>query len=89
MTTFVAKYGKKDAKASVQFGYAQAEVMYNILKKACDNKDLTREGIVKASRQLSGVDTGGLIAGRSTTRRSASRRRARSTSRARTTSSAG
>jgi ABC-type branched-subunit amino acid transport system substrate-binding protein len=60
---FTSKYGKKDAKASVQFGYAQAQVMYDILKKACDNKDLSREGIVKASRQLSGVDTGGLIAG--------------------------
>ena len=60
---FVSKYGKKDAKASVQFGYAQAEVMYNILKKACDNKDLSRQGIVKASRQLSSVDTGGLISG--------------------------
>ena len=60
---FVSKNGKKDAKASVQFGYAQAQVMYEILKKACDNKDLSREGIVKASRQLSGVDTGGLIAG--------------------------
>jgi ABC-type branched-subunit amino acid transport system substrate-binding protein len=60
---FIAKYGKKDAKASVQFGYAQAQVMYEILKKACDNKDLSRAGIVKAARQLSGVDTGGLIAG--------------------------
>jgi ABC-type branched-subunit amino acid transport system substrate-binding protein len=60
---FIAKYGKKDAKASVQFGYAQAQVMYEILKKACDNKDLSRAGIVKAARQLSGVNTGGLIAG--------------------------
>ena len=60
---FVSKNGKKDAKASVQFGYAQAEVMNDILEKACENKDLSREGIVKASRQLSNVDTGGLIAG--------------------------
>jgi ABC-type branched-subunit amino acid transport system substrate-binding protein len=60
---FIANNGKKDAKASVQFGYAQARVMYQILKKACDNKDLSRAGIVKAAHQLSGVDTGGLIAG--------------------------
>ncbi|HEX4717886.1 MAG TPA: ABC transporter substrate-binding protein [Thermoleophilaceae bacterium] len=59
---FVAKYGKKDAKASVQFGYAQAQVMYEALKKACADKDLSRAGIVKAAHQLSGVDTGGLIA---------------------------
>jgi ABC-type branched-subunit amino acid transport system substrate-binding protein len=60
---FIAKYGKKDAKGSVQFGYAQAQVMYDILKQACENKDLSRAGIVKAAHQLSGVDTGGLIAG--------------------------
>jgi ABC-type branched-subunit amino acid transport system substrate-binding protein len=60
---FLAKNGKKDAKASVQFGYAQAKVMYEILNKACENKDLSHEGIVKAARQLSGVDTGGLISG--------------------------
>jgi ABC-type branched-subunit amino acid transport system substrate-binding protein len=59
---FIAKYGKKDAKGSVQFGYAQAQVMHDILKKACDNKDLSRAGIVKAAHQLSAVDTGGLIA---------------------------
>ena len=41
---FVSKNGKKDAKASVQFGYAQAQVMNEILKKACDNKDLTPRG---------------------------------------------
>jgi ABC-type branched-subunit amino acid transport system substrate-binding protein len=60
---FIAKYGKKDAKASVQFGYAQAQVMYATLQQACDNKDLSRAGIVKAAHQLSGLNTGGLIAG--------------------------
>jgi ABC-type branched-subunit amino acid transport system substrate-binding protein len=60
---FIAKYGKKDAKASVQFGYAQAQVMHAALQQACDNKDLSRAGIVKAAHQLSGLNTGGLIAG--------------------------
>jgi ABC-type branched-subunit amino acid transport system substrate-binding protein len=60
---YTAKYGSKDAKASVQFGYVQAQVMNEILTKACDNKDLTREGIVKAAHELSGVDTGGLVSG--------------------------
>jgi ABC-type branched-subunit amino acid transport system substrate-binding protein len=60
---FVKAYGKKNAKASVQFGYVQGKVMYEILNKACQNKDLSREGIVKAARQLSGVDTAGLVAG--------------------------
>jgi ABC-type branched-subunit amino acid transport system substrate-binding protein len=60
---FQAAYPKSDPKASVQFGWAQATVMNEILKQACDNKDLTREGLIKAAHELSAVDTGGLIAG--------------------------
>jgi ABC-type branched-subunit amino acid transport system substrate-binding protein len=60
---FRAAYPKSVPKASVQFGWAQAEVMYQILNKACENKDLTRQGLIKAAHELSGVDTGGLIAG--------------------------
>jgi hypothetical protein len=37
--------------------------MYQALKKACENKDLTRAGLVKAARTLSNVDLGGLTAG--------------------------
>jgi hypothetical protein len=48
----------------VQFGNVQSRVMYEILNQACKNKDLSRQGIVKAAHQLSGVDTGGLVAGK-------------------------
>jgi ABC-type branched-subunit amino acid transport system substrate-binding protein len=60
---YLKAYGKKNAKASVQFGYVQAKVMYEILNRACQNKDLTRDGIVKAARELSGIGTGGLVSG--------------------------
>ena len=60
---YIKAYGEKNAKASVQFGYVQAQVMYEILNKACSNKDLSRQGIIQAARQLSGIDTGGLVAG--------------------------
>jgi ABC-type branched-subunit amino acid transport system substrate-binding protein len=60
---YVKGYGKKNAKASVQFGYVQGKIMYEILRKACQNKDLSREGIIKAAHKVSGVNTGGLIAG--------------------------
>jgi ABC-type branched-subunit amino acid transport system substrate-binding protein len=60
---FMAAYGKKDAKATVQVGFAESQVMYEILKKACENKDLSREGLIKASHELSAIDTGGLVAG--------------------------
>jgi ABC-type branched-subunit amino acid transport system substrate-binding protein len=61
-TAFQQAYPKADPKAAVQFGYAQAQVMYEILNKACANKDLSRAGLVKAAHQISNVDTGGLIA---------------------------
>jgi ABC-type branched-subunit amino acid transport system substrate-binding protein len=60
--TWQKAYPSADAKAAVQFGYAQSQVMYEILKKACADKDLTRAGLVKAAHEISGVDTGGLIA---------------------------
>ena len=37
--------------------------MNAVLEKACENKDLSREGLVKAFRELDAVDTGGLVAG--------------------------
>jgi ABC-type branched-subunit amino acid transport system substrate-binding protein len=60
---FKAAYPKSVPKASVQFGWAQAEVMFQILNKACENKDLSRDGLIKAAHELSDIDTGGLIAG--------------------------
>jgi ABC-type branched-subunit amino acid transport system substrate-binding protein len=55
-------YPKEVEKASVPFGNAQGRLMYEILDQACQNKDLTREGLIKAAHQLSGVDMGGLTA---------------------------
>ena len=60
---FVAAYGKKNAKAVAQLGFAQSQVEKEILDKACANKDLSRAGIIKASHEISGLDTGGLVAG--------------------------
>jgi ABC-type branched-subunit amino acid transport system substrate-binding protein len=53
-------YPKELPKAAVPFGYAQAKLMNEILDKACDNKDLTRGGLVKAAHELSNVDLGGV-----------------------------
>ena len=59
---FDKAYPNEVKKSAVQFGWAQAQLMNEILNKACDNKDLTRDGLVKAAHQLSGVDLGGLTA---------------------------
>jgi len=45
------------------FGYVQARVTKDILQKACDSSDLTRQGVLTALHQISGLDTGGLVAG--------------------------
>lgn len=56
-------YPKGIPQQAVMTGYSEAQVMKAVLDKACENKDLSREGIVKAFRELKGVDTGGLISG--------------------------
>lgn len=45
------------------FGYVQSLVTMHVLQQACDNKDLSRQGVIDAMHQLSAVDTGGLVAG--------------------------
>lgn len=56
-------YPKEVPQAAVQFGWAQGEVMSKVLQKACDDGDLSREGIVKAARTLKDLDLDGLTAG--------------------------
>lgn len=46
-----------------QFGFAEAKVTYAILKKAADNHDLTRAGLLSAFNSLGTVDLGGLYGG--------------------------
>ena len=56
-------YPKGVPQQAVMTGWSQAQITKAVLDKACENKDLSREGIVKAFRELKGIDTGGLIAG--------------------------
>ncbi len=43
-----------------EFGYTEAKVTYAILKKAFDNHDVTRAGLLAAFNSLQNVDVGGL-----------------------------
>jgi ABC-type branched-subunit amino acid transport system substrate-binding protein len=56
-------YPKGLPQASVIAGWSEAEVMNQVLTKACDNKDLSRAGIVNALHSIDNLDTGGLISG--------------------------
>ncbi len=49
-----------DPTLGVVFGTAAADVMRQILDKACENGDLTPEGVTAAKDELGTVDTGGL-----------------------------
>src|SRR5579872_3899771 len=44
-----------------EFGYTEAKVTGAILKKAADNGDLTRAGLLNAFNSLNNVDLGGLL----------------------------
>jgi ABC-type branched-subunit amino acid transport system substrate-binding protein len=45
------------------YAYAGAQIADAALTKACENKDLTRQGVLDALRSLDALDTGGTIAG--------------------------
>ena len=49
-----------DPTLGVVFGTAAADVMRQILDKACEDGDLTPEGVSKAKDELGTVDTGGM-----------------------------
>ncbi|MEO6956001.1 MAG: ABC transporter substrate-binding protein [Antricoccus sp.] len=46
---------------TVPMGYASGLVWQAILEKACDNKDMTRPGLLKAFKSLTSVDVKGLL----------------------------
>ncbi len=62
MLADVAKYAS-DQKPDgfFEFGYTESKVTYAILKKAADNGDLTRDGLLTAFESLKNVDLGGLL----------------------------
>jgi len=59
---FEAKHPDAKADALVGYGYVSAQVIGEVLKQACADKNLTREGVRAAYRKLKSVDTGGLMA---------------------------
>jgi ABC-type branched-subunit amino acid transport system substrate-binding protein len=59
LKSYQAKY-PGDPTLGVVFGTAAATVMNKILDKACEDGDLTPEGVTKAKETIGEVDTGGL-----------------------------
>ena len=63
-SAFKDKHPKELPQSAAIFGYSEGALTKAALDKACENKDLSRQGIVKAFRSLNGLDTGGLVAGK-------------------------
>ena len=59
---FTSKYPGQPQTAFVMYGYAQGQIMAQILESACRGGALTRSGLLNALHGLSTVDTQGLIA---------------------------
>ena len=59
---FSASFADQTPTHFVLYGYAQGELMAQILETACANGALTRDGLLAAFQSLSDVDTEGLVA---------------------------
>jgi ABC-type branched-subunit amino acid transport system substrate-binding protein len=59
---YAAAYPKAAIDGGITWGWAAGEAYKEVLDKACDNKDLSREGLLKAFRETTSADTGGLVA---------------------------
>lgn len=58
---YKARYAKEVPNGGVDWGWGGAAAYTSVLKTACDNKDLTRDGVQAAFRQTTNVDTSGLF----------------------------
>ena len=54
-------YPNVQPSLGVLVGYGMSAIMKQVLDAACENGDLTREGVLNAFNELQDVDTGGLV----------------------------
>jgi hypothetical protein len=59
---FNASFPNATPSAFVNYGYAQGELMAQVLDTACANKDMTRKGLLKAFQSIKSFDSKGLVA---------------------------
>jgi ABC-type branched-subunit amino acid transport system substrate-binding protein len=64
LTEYKAAYPKGSPSSNGSlYAYAGAQIADAAMTKACQNKDLTRKGVLDALHSLNALDTGGTIAG--------------------------
>lgn len=64
LAAFQAEYpDEQPIQNGSMYGYAGAQIMHEILTRACDEDDLTREGLLDAFRSITDYDPRGTVAG--------------------------
>jgi len=58
---YKAKYPDAVIDGAVSVGFSVAKAFTEVLKKACDSKDLTRDGVNTAFRSLTNLDLGAIV----------------------------
>ncbi len=61
ITDYKAKYPDSQLDGGLTWGFGAAQAFTAVLKKACDSKDLTRDGMNTAFRSLTNVNTGVVV----------------------------
>jgi ABC-type branched-subunit amino acid transport system substrate-binding protein len=61
LAAYNAKFAEEPPSAWVNWGYVTARIFGEVLGKACESGDLTREGLAASLRRLGEIDTGGLF----------------------------
>ena len=61
LEAYQAAYPDSTPSLGVVVGFGMSTIMKQVLDTACENGDLTREGVVTAFGELTEVDTGGLV----------------------------
>ncbi|MCW2613547.1 MAG: bra [Frankiales bacterium] len=61
LADYKAKYPNSTPSLGVLFGYGMSDIMRQIIEKACENGDLTPEGMLEAKGELTDIETGDLI----------------------------
>ncbi len=62
LKAYQEKFPGTTPSVNALLGYGSADVLRQVLDRACENGDLTREGVVEAKGQLDTVETGGVLA---------------------------
>jgi len=61
LADYKEKYPDVTPSLGVLFGWGMSDIMRQIVEKACENGDLTPEGMAQAKSELTDIDTGDLI----------------------------